>query len=80
MNIRVTRPGQTDGSDPKGEREVTSLIEQLKTSSVEGVKPKTKVVVLRPKASKEVETSEALLDVALPVSRAEKAEAQMIAR
>ncbi|MDM1819070.1 hypothetical protein QRD25_24125 (plasmid) [Serratia marcescens] len=80
VNIRVTRPGQTDGSDPEGERELASLIEQLKTGSVEGLDPETKVVVLRSRASEEAEMSEALLDVALPVSRAEKAEAQMIAR
>lgn len=80
VNIRVTRPGQTEGSDPEGERELASLIEQLKTGSVEGLEPETKVVVLRPRASEEAEMSEALLDVALPVSRAEKAEAQMIAR
>ncbi len=80
VNIRVTRPGQNDGSDPEGERELASLIEQLKTGSVEGLEPETKVVVLRPRASEEAEMSEALLDVALPVSRAEKAEAQTIAR
>jgi hypothetical protein len=80
VKVRVTGPGQTDGSDPEGERELASLIEQLKTGSVEGLEPETKVVVLRPRASEEAEMSEALLDVALPVSRAEKAEVQMIAR
>lgn len=79
VNIRVTRPGQTDGSDPEGERELTSLIEQLKTGGVEGLEPETKVVVLRPRAPKEkVSTEEA--DAALPIPKAKKTLVQMIAR
>lgn len=80
VNIRVTRPGQTDGSDPEGERELASLIEQLKTGSVEGLEPETKVVVLRPRASEEAEMSAEEADAVLPFPEAKKKQAQMIAR
>lgn len=67
VKIRVTRPGQTDGSDPEGERELASLIEQLKTGSVEGLEPETKVVVLSPRMSKEMEVSGEEADADLPI-------------
>nr|WP_241390145.1 ADP-ribosyltransferase [Serratia proteamaculans]ANV21619.1 AfpX17 [Serratia proteamaculans]ULG13377.1 hypothetical protein AGR96Xp_00007 [Serratia proteamaculans]ULG17203.1 hypothetical protein 20093p_00111 [Serratia proteamaculans]ULG18091.1 hypothetical protein LCp1_00111 [Serratia proteamaculans]ULG19576.1 hypothetical protein Sprot5p_00085 [Serratia proteamaculans] len=80
VNIRVTGVGQTGGSDPEGERELAPLIEQLKNSSVEGLEPETKVVVLSPRASKEDEMSAEAMDDALQVPRAKKPEAQMIMR
>jgi hypothetical protein len=80
VKIRVTRPGQTDGSDPEGERELASLIEQLKTGSVDGLEPETKVVVLRPRASKEEEVSAEEVDAIRSSPGAKKPQAQMIAR
>lgn len=80
VNIRVTRPGQNNGSDPEGERELASLIAQLKTGSVQGVETETKVVVLRPKASREEEALAEEMDAALPSPGAKKPQAQMIAR
>jgi hypothetical protein len=80
VKIRVTQPDQKDGSDPEGERELASLIEQLKTGSVEELEAETKVVVLRPKASKEEEASAEGMDAALTSPGAKKMQAQMIAR
>lgn len=80
VNIRVTRSDQNDGSDPEGERELASLIEQLKTGSVEGLEPETKVVILRPRALKKAEMPAEEADVVMPLPKARKPQAQMIAQ
>lgn len=77
VNIRVTGSGE---SDLEVERELAPLIEKLKTGSVEGLEPQTKVVVLRPKMLTEDEMSETMIDVALKAPEAKKMEAQMITR
>ncbi|MEB5890012.1 ADP-ribosyltransferase [Enterobacter roggenkampii] len=80
VNIRVTRPGQTDGSDSGGERELASLIEQLEIGSLESLEKETKVVVLRPKASIEEDASAEDMDAGLREPGAKKKQAQMFAR
>lgn len=78
VNIRVTVPGQTDGSNAEGETELAALIKQLKTSGVDGLEPETKVVVLKPKGATEDQMYGENLDEILPISMTKKVQPQMI--